>query len=174
MLASAKSENLLYFKAGNCFNLVGLAQSSFVEFLGQPGAESLPKYYRARNYLRDAESAYSEAFKEAKRLVGPLPPYSSSEFEKWRSDFVLQYRIVAAGQDFESIKEEMLKDPLFSQYIGPGDIERLLAKNFEAQRTGKRKPANLKVRVLFDKLGELMSAAHALAKEARQKFQAGG
>jgi len=173
MATSVKSENVLYFKAGNCFDFVGLAQASFVEFLKEPGSESLPKYYRARNYLRDAESAYNEAFKEAKRLVGPLPPYSSAEFEKWRSDFLAQYRIVTSGQDLEALKAELLKDGLFNQYLGPKDVERLLAKNYETQRTGNRKLANLKVRILFDKLGELMNATQALAKEAREKFQAG-
>lgn len=171
---SSKTENLLYIKAASCFDLISLAQTAFVEFLKDPGAEALPKYYRARNYLRDAENAYGEAFKEAKRLVGPLPPYSSAEFERWRSDFVAQYRIVTVGQDIEAVKEELLKDGLVSQYISPGDVDRLLAKNFEAQRTGKRNPANLKVRILFDKLGELMKATSGLAKEAREKFQSGG
>lgn len=171
---SKKPENLLYLKAGSCFDLISLAQASFIEFLKQPGTEALPKYYRARNYLRDAESAYNEAFKEAKRLVGPLPvAYNSAEFEKWRGEFVTQYRIITAGQDHDALKSEILEDSLVSQYIGPGDAERLLAKNFEAQRTGKRKLENLKVRILFDKLGELLNAAQALAKEAREKFQAG-
>jgi hypothetical protein len=171
---SKKPENLLYLKAASGFDLLSLAQASFVESLKEPGPEALPKYYRARNYLRDAESAYAEAFKEAKRLVGPLPvAYSSAEFEKWRGEFVTQYRIITAGQDLDALKNEILDDSLFRQYIGPGDVERLMAKNFEAQRTGKRKLENLKVRILFDKLGEQLNAAQALAKEAREKFQAG-
>jgi len=171
---SKKPENLLYFKAGSCFDLLSLAQASFVEFLKEPGPEALPKYYRSRNYLRDAESAYAEAFKEAKRLVGPLPvAYSSAEFQKWRGEFVTQHRIITAGQDLDALKNEILEDSLFRQYIGPGDVQRLLAKNFEAQRAGKRKLENLKVRILFDKLGEQLNAAQSLAKEAREKFQAG-
>jgi len=170
---SKTTENLLYIKAGSCFDLISLAQAAFAEFLQEPGTEALPKYYRARNYLRDAESAYNEAFREAKRLVGPLPPYSSPEFEKWRSEFVTQYSILAAGQDLDSLKDDLLKDGLISQHISPGDVDRLLAKNFETQRRGKRKLENLKVRILFDKLGELMSATQGLAREAREKFQAG-
>lgn len=166
-------DNLLYVKAESCFDLLSLAQAAFVDFLKDPGAEATPKYYRARNYIRDAEAAYNEAFKEAKRLVGPLPPYSSPEFEKWRSEFVTQYSITAASQDLEGLKDELTKDPLISQYLGPGDVDRLLAKNYEAQRSGKRKLANLKVRILFDRLGELMAAVHALARQAREKFQAG-
>jgi len=170
---SKKIENLLYVKAGSCFDLISLAQAAFVEFLKEPGTESQPKYYRARNYLRDAENAYNEAFKEAKRLVGPLPPYSSPEFERWRTEFVTQHSILAGGQDLNALKEELLKDGLVSQYIGPGDVDRLLSKNFETQRTGKRKLENLKVRIFFDKLGESMKATHGLAREAREKFQAG-
>ncbi len=171
---SKKTENLLYLKAANCFDLISLAQASFAEFLAESGPEALPKYYRARNYLRDAESAYHEAFKEAKRLVGPLPAYSTPEFERWRHEFVANYSIIAAGQDFNALKDELLNDSLVSQYMNPEDAERLLAKNFEAQRSGKRKLANLKVRILFDRLGEMMNAARGQAKQARDKFQAGG
>jgi hypothetical protein len=171
---SKKIENLLYLKAANCFDLISLAQASFAEFLADLGTEALPKYYRARNYLRDAESAYNEAFKEAKRLVGPLPAYSTPEFEKWRNEFVINHSIIAAGQDFNCLKDELLKDSLVSQYMSPEDAERLLAKNYEAQRSGKRKLANLKVRILFDRLGEMINAARGQAKLARDKFQTGG
>jgi len=171
---SKKTENLLYLKAASCFDLISLAQTSFAEFLAEPGPEALPKYYRARNYLRDAESAFNEAFKEAKRLVGPLPPYSSPEFERWRNEFLTTYSIIAAGQDFNALRDELLNDSLVSQYMNPEDAVRLLAKNYEAQSSGKRKLANLKVRILFDRLGEMMNAARGQAKQARDKFQTGG
>lgn len=134
----------------------------------------MPKYYRARNYLRDAENEYGEAFKEAKRLVGPAPAYSAPEFDKWRSDYLSQFKILAESQEVTALKDELVKNGLVSQHMSPDDVDRLLAKNFEAQRTGKRKLANIKVRIILDRLSELMDDVQQLAKRAREKFQAGG
>jgi hypothetical protein len=171
---SKKIENQLYLKASDCFDHLGLAEKTFAEFLAESGPEAMSKYYRARNYLRDAESEYGQAFKEAKRLVGPLPAYSAPEFEKWRSDYLSQYKILAESQEVTALRDELVKDGLVSQYMSPDDVDRLLAKNFEPQRTGKRRLANIKVRIILDRLRELMDDVQRLAKQAREKFQAGG
>jgi hypothetical protein len=171
---SKKIENQLYLRASNGFDRLRLAERAFSEFLQESGQEAMSKYYRARNYLRDAESEYGEAFKEAKRLVGPLPAYSAPEFEKWRRDFLSHYRILAESEEMSALKQEILNDGLVDQYLSPEDLDRLLAKNFEAQRSGKRKLANIKVRIILDRLSELMSDVQRLAKQAREKFQAGG
>jgi hypothetical protein len=171
---SKKIENLLYLRAANCFDHLGLARTAFGEFLEGSGPEAMSNYYRARNFLRDAEGDYAEAVKEAKRLVGPLPHYSVREFEKWRSDFLSQYRILAESQEIGALKDELEKNGLVNQYMSPEDVDRLLAKNYETQRTGKRKLANIKVRIILDRLGEIMKEVRELAKQARDKFQAGG
>jgi hypothetical protein len=171
---SKKIENVLYFKAANCFDHLGLARTAFTEFLEGAGPEALSSYYRARNYLRDAEAEHADALKEAKRLVGPLPQYSVREFEKWRSDFLSQYKILAESQELSALKDELEKNGLVSQYMSPEDVQRLLDKNYETQKTGKRKLANIKVRIILDRLGELMKEVQGLARRAREKFQAGG
>jgi hypothetical protein len=58
--------------------------------------------------------------------------------------------------------------------MGGEDIERLLAENFHPQQTGKRKLANIKIRIVLDRIQELISRAAALRKSAMEKLQAGG
>jgi hypothetical protein len=173
-IAAKKTENLLYVKTSLCFDALKLAIPAFEEFLKEPAAATVPVYYRARNYLRDAEKAYGEAFKEAKRLLGPPPVYSTADFEKWRAEFLVQQRMLAEILEFDAIKEELLQDGQLSQWISREDIERLLAKNFEPQQTGKRKLANIKIRIVLDRLEELISSAAGLRKSAMEKLKTGG
>jgi hypothetical protein len=168
-----REENQLYLKTATCFDTLRLAIETFEGFLREASPASSPSYYKARNYLRDAEKFHQEVFKEAKRLLGPMPVYASADFEKWRQDFLSQHQILAASQEREAVKEELLADGRLSQWMSGADIERLLSKNFEAQKTGKRKLANIKVRIILDKLTELLAEAQELSKKAMEKFQAG-
>ncbi len=60
-----KEENLLYLKIGSCFDTLQLAREAFEQYL-QPGTPAAsPNYYKARNYLRDAEKFHQETFAEA-------------------------------------------------------------------------------------------------------------
>ena len=171
---SKKVENLLYFRASDCFDSLKLAIQAFEGFLQDSIAAASPDYYRARNYLRDAEKFYREAFKEAKRLLGPPPLYASADFEKWRGEFLGQHKILAASQELEAVKTELLEDEYLNLWMSKEDIDRLLLKNFDAQRTGKRKLSNIKVRILLDKLNELFDEAQRLKKKAMDKFQSTG
>jgi len=169
-----KEENQLYLKAAGCFDTLRLAIETFEGFLREASPASSPSYYKARNYLRDAERFHQEVFKEAKRLLGPMPVYASADFGKWRQDFLSQHRILATSQEREAIEKELLADGHISQWMNQGDIERLLDKNFEAQKAGKRRLANIKVRIILDRLTELLAEAGQLRKKAMEKFQAGG
>jgi len=173
-VASKKTENLLYLKISLCFDSLKLAIQAFEEFLKDPTAAAVPVYYRARNYMRAAEACYAEACKEAKRLLGPTPVYSTSDFEKWRAEFLVQQNVLAESLDFGSMREELLKDEQLGQWMKREDIERLLAENFEAQKTGKRKLANLKIRIVLDRLQELISQAARLRQNAMERLQASG
>jgi hypothetical protein len=172
-MVNSKIENQLYFKAGLAFDSFKLAIRTFESFLANPGPESTPDYYKARNYLRDADKFYEEAFAEAKKLLGPLPPYATSEFEKWRSDFLSQHKILVESQEFAALKEELAQNGLLVRWIESPDLERLLAKDYEAQKTGKRKMANIKVRIILDRLQELAAQASDLKKRAQERLQGG-
>jgi len=170
-VVNGKVENLLYFKAGLSFDAFKLAIKMFEAFLAAAGSGESPDYYKARNYLRDADKFYKEAFAEAKKLLGPLPPYAAAEFEKWRSDFVRQHKLLTESQEFAALKEEMAQDAQLVRWIDSPDLERLLAKEYEPQKTGKRKLANIKTRIMLDRLQELAIQANDLKKKAQEKLQ---
>jgi hypothetical protein len=172
-LPDSKVENQLYFKANLAFDSYRLAIQTFESFLGTAGSASTPDYYKARNYLRDAEKFYNETFAEAKRLLGPLPQYASPDFDKWRSGFLHQHKILAENQEFEILKYELSQSGQLLRWIESPDLDRLLLKNFETQRVGKRKMANIKIRILLDRLQELMTQANGLKKKAMEKLQSG-
>jgi hypothetical protein len=169
-----KIENLLYFRASDCFDSLQLAVETFEDYLKERLGAASPDYYKARNYLRDGEKFYQETFKEAKRLLGPLPPYSAAETEKWRTEYLSQHKILAVSQELSAMKDELLSDDYLNQWMSKEDIERLLLRNFDAQKMGKRKLPNIKVRILLDKLNELIAQARQLQKKAMEKFQAQG
>lgn len=168
-----KLENQLYFKAGSAFDHLKLAVQTFESYLNKKGQEATPDYYKARNFLRDGERLCEETFKEAKRLLGPLPPYSSADFEKWRTDFLSEHRIQIDTQEYNDLREELARNEQLGQWIARDDIERLLAKNYENQKSGKRKLANIKVRIILDRLKELLNEAGDLKNKAMVKLQSG-
>ncbi len=168
-----KVENQLYFKAGIAFDHLKRAVQTFETYLNSSGQEASPDYYKARNFLRDGEKFYEETLKEAKRLLGPLPPYSSADFEKWRSDFLNQHHIQVTSQELDALKEELARNEQIGQWIALEDIERLLAKDYEAQKSGKRRLANIKVRIILDRLQELLAQAGDLKKQAMANHQSG-
>ncbi|MEW5899836.1 MAG: hypothetical protein AB1715_00050 [Acidobacteriota bacterium] len=168
-----KVENLLYLRASDCFGCLKLAIDAFESFFKEEGTAASPICYKARNYLRDGQKCYEEAFKEAKRLLGPLPPYTSTEFEKWRTDFLSTHNVLASSDERDALKAELLSNGYLCQWISADDIERLLSKHYESQRAGKRKLANIKVRIILEKMTELLNQAQELKKKAMEKVQPG-
>jgi len=166
-----KEENQLFIKIETCFDTLKLAVETFEDYLKEESEAASPSYYKARNYLRDAEKFHEEVFKEAKRLLGPTPIYASAEFEKWRQEFLSQHHILAEGQEREAIKKELLADSRLAAWLSEADIERLLSRNFESQKSGKRKLANIKMRIVLDKLNERLAEARELRKRAMEKFR---
>jgi hypothetical protein len=168
-----KVEDQLHFKAGLAFDSVTLAIRTFESFLGSDGPPSSAEYYKARNYLRDAEKFTQATFEEARKLLGPLPPYASPDFEKWRSDFLARHKILVESQEFDALKEELARNGQLLRWIEAPELERLLSKHYEAQKTGQRKMAGIKVRILLDRLHELLTRAGELKKRAQVKLQSG-
>lgn len=168
-----KAENQLYFKAGIAFDHLKLAAQTFETYLQAAGPETTPDYYKARNFLRDGEKFFQEALKEAKRLLGPLPPYASADFEKWRTEFLSRHRIQVEPGELDALQKELIADGQLGQWIAPEDIERLLAKNYETQKAGKRRLPNIKVRIILDRLQEIFDQAQELRKRAMSKLQSG-
>ncbi len=169
-----KVENQLFFKAAASFEHLKLAIQTFEIYLQAAGQEeATPDYYKARNFLRDGEKFHEEALKEAKKLLGPLPPYYSTEFEKWRTDFLSQHRIQVEAQEVDGLRKELADDEQLVQWMTSEDIERLLAKDYGPQKDGRRKLANIKIRIILERLQELLGQANDLKKKAMFKLQSG-
>ena len=167
-------ENILYNKASLCFECLRMAKQMFEEFLKEESGAGMPVYYKARNYLRDGEKFYQEAISEAKKLLSPLSQYSSPDFEKWREEHLSKNRVLAESQELVALQAELIRDAQLSLWLSKEDIQSLIAKNFATQQTGKRKLANIKVRIIVDKLKELLFDAQQLRKRAMEKCQLKG
>jgi hypothetical protein len=165
------TENLIYQKATKCWECVDKAIFLFTDLSKKEGTFSLPDYYKARNLLRDADAFYSETLKNAKKLLGPPPSYSSGDYLKWRDQLLEEFQILAMSQEYENLRSELAEDEFLRTKMNADVIERLLKKHFQTQQSGKRKLSNIKVRIILDRLEELMIEARELNKQAGLKIQ---
>ena len=74
------AEVQIYPKVANCFDDIRTALGIFRRLLKEGAEFNSPEYYRGRNCMRDADVMYKEGLKNAKKLLGPIPDYSSEEF----------------------------------------------------------------------------------------------
>jgi hypothetical protein len=165
------TENLIYQKATKCWECVDKAILLFNDVLKEGSTKRLPDYYRARNLLRDAGGFYKDALKNAKRLLGPPPAYSSADYLKWRDQLLEEFQILAMSQEYENLRAELSADKFLQARMNEDVIERLLKKHFHTQQSGKRKLPNIKVRMILDRLEELMAEAIELNKQTGLKIQ---
>ncbi len=173
-MINKKIENQLYFKASRCFDSLKLAVETFGQYLQPEVPANSPSYYKGRNYLREAETSFQETLNEAKRLLGPLPAYAAADFEKWRSEFLNRHKIVAESVELSALRDELLQDEHLTRWLSCEDVERLLLKNFEPQMKGKRKLANIKIRIVLDGLIAFLYRARQLQAKSMEKTKAGG
>jgi hypothetical protein len=126
-------------------------------------------YYKARNVLRDADGFFKETLKNAKKLLGPIPAYTSDDYQKWRDELLEEFRILAMSHEYEDLKSELFRDEFLREWMDEQSIERLLKKHFQTQQAGKRKLSNIKVRMILDRLEDLMNHAKDMNKQAVEK-----
>jgi len=143
----------------------------FENFLREDMAASSGDYYRARNLAKAGEAAFQEALKNAKKLMGPLPQYASEEFRAWRAEFLERNKILAHCRDLEACQLEFKQDPFLISIMSEEEIFALLNLHFHSQQEGNRKLANLKARVVLDKLSEMLIHVKELQKQALIKQQ---
>ena len=163
------TENLIYQKASKCWEYVNKAIEMLDNLLREEGAINSPDYYKARNVLRDAESFLKEAVDNAKKLLGPTPPYASEDYQKWRDELLEEFHILAMSREYEDLRSELLADAFLCEWMDEESIEGYLKKHFQQQQSGKRKLSNIKVRIILDRLEELIGHAQELNKQAMQR-----
>lgn len=162
-------ENVIYQNASKCFEHLKESIEIFKKLLPENNIISSPDYYRARKLLRKGESCFQETLKNAKKLLGPAPDYVAEEFKKWRKGILEEYDILAKSQSIENLHAEMTHDKLMSQLLSEAEIKVFLDKHFIPQQKGKRELANIKVRIIIDKLKELLLEAQLKQKEAQKR-----
>ena len=165
------TENLIYQKASKSWEHVNKAVEIFNRLLKETGDFHAPDYYKARNLLRDADNYLKEAVQNAKKLLGPTPAYASEDYQKWRDELLEEFHILAMSQEYEDLRSELLADEFLREWMDEQSIEILLKKHFQTQQSGKRKLSNIKVRIILDRLDELLNQAKELNNQAIQRQQ---
>jgi len=141
----------------------------FEDFLREDTATSLADYYRARSLAKEGGLAFREAVENAKKLLGSLPDYATEGYREWRKEFLEKHRILAHCRELEACRHELREDGFLDQIMTLEEIDALLNLHFHSQQEGQRKLENIKVRVVLDKLSEMLIHARELQKQALVK-----
>ncbi len=164
-------EREIYIRASRSFAILTEAIQTFRTYLEPPSPAGSPEYYRARNLLKEGKAFFDQSLQDAKKLLGPIPIYAAKDFEVWRSRVLVENRIVVRGQNAEELRQELLDDEFLKTLMRPEDIEAYLGAHFETQKSGKRKLANIKIRMILDRLAGLVAEGQELQKTAQRKQQ---
>lgn len=164
-------EREIYIRASRSFAVLTEAIQIFRSYLDPTTAPSAPEYYRARNFFKEGKAFYDQTVQDAKKLLGPIPIYAAKEFEAWRSQALIEKKIVVRGQTPEELRAELTSDDFIQTIMRPEEVDAYLQAHYEAQKTGKRKLANIKIRMALDKLAVLVAEGQELQKTAQRKQQ---
>jgi hypothetical protein len=107
-----------------------------------------------------------------KKLLGPPPSYSSEDYLKWRDQLLEEFQILAMSQEYESLRSELVEDEFLRTRMSEELIGTLLKKHFQTQQSGKRKLSNIKVRMILDRLEDLLAETKEMNKKAALMLQA--
>lgn len=160
------AEVQIYPKVSKCFDDVSTAMGIFRRLLKEDAEFNSTEYYRGRNCVKDADIMYKEGLKNARKLLGPIPEYSSEEFLKWRAEVLEKQKILAKNTEFEALKTELLEDAALREWLSEEEIIELLKMHYLTQQEGRRKLANIKARIVFTKLFDLLTEAKEMQKQA--------
>lgn len=164
-------EREIFIRAGRSFAVLSEAIQTFRGYLASGIAANAPEYYRARNLLKEGKALFDQTLADAKKLLGPIPIYAAKDFEGWRAQALLDNNIVVRGQTIDELRAELAADDLIKTMMVAEEVQAYLQDRFESQRTGKRKLANIKIRMALDRLAGLAAEGSELQKTAQRKQQ---
>ena len=170
-MTDKQAEIQIFPRVTKCFEDLNAAIAIFDKFLDESAEFDMAEYYKARNFVKDAEVQFQGAIKNAKKYLGPLPEYASEEVMQRRVELLDRQNILAKSQEFDKMKSELLEDELLRDWLSEEEITESLEKHFQTQQEGKRKLANIKIRMVLDKLQNLLVQAKGMQKEAFAKQQ---
>jgi len=143
----------------------------FERFLLEDEPPAPADYYRARNLAKEGEIAFNEAVNNAKKLLGPMPEYAAEDFRQWRKEFLEKHSILAHCRELEACRLELRQDRFLNLIMSEEEIDALLNLHYHSQQEGHRKLENIKVRVVLDKLSEMLIHVRELQKQALVRQQ---
>jgi len=164
-------ERDIYIHATRAHELLRSSIDLFQKYLDPGNPASDPQYYRARSFLKEGKAFFDHTVQDAKKLLGPIPIYAAKDFEGWRAQVLVENKIVVHGQTLEELKAELAADEFVRTIMGPEEIDAYLDSRFEGQKSGKRKLANIKIRMTLDKLALMLGEAQESQKSAQRKQQ---
>jgi hypothetical protein len=165
------SEREIFIKSSRGHEILLKSLQVFQEYMKSETPANSPDYYRARNLLKEGRVFCEDVLREAKKLLGPIPVYAPREYEALRQRTLEENRIIVQGEDPEAVKSQLAKDAAVRSMMSESEIEDYLRAHYETQRSGKRKIANIKVRMMLDKLFVLVEQGSAAQKAAQRKQQ---
>ncbi len=164
-------ERDIFLHAAKSSDLLKKAIITFERYMKM--APQSQEYYQARRFLREGQSIQDELLKKAKQLLGPLSPYSPQEVGQQRAKVLSENKIIVQGQTMADLGRELVEDEFLGAIVSPDEIANYLKKHFVSQSTGNRKLANIKMRMIIDKLQLLAARGVELQTVAQKHFQSG-
>jgi hypothetical protein len=164
-------EREIYIRASRSFAVLTESLQLFRTYLEPTTTAQAAEYYRARNFLKEGKAFYDQTMADAKKLLGPIPIYAAKDFETWRAKALIENKLVVQGETPEELRAELLADDFLRTIMRPEEIDAYIAAHYETQRSGKRKLANIKIRMALDKLAELVAEGQKLQATAQRKQQ---
>jgi hypothetical protein len=143
-------EREIYIRASRSYAILSEAIQTFKGYLESHVAANAPEYYKARNLLKEGKAFYDQTILNAKKLLGPIPIYAPPDFEKQRTNALVENRIIVKGQTAEELREELLADDFLKTIMSPEEI---------------------KIRMALDRLAGLVAEGQELQKTAQRKQQ---
>lgn len=164
-------EREIYIRASRSFAVLTEAIQIFRKYIQDVSSANDPEYYRARNFLKEGKAFYDQTLQDAKKLLGPIPIYAAKDFEGWRSQILVENKIVVKGETLDELRVELTVDDFVKTMMSAEEVEAYLEACCAKQKPGKRKPANIKIRMILDKLALLVAEGQELHKTAQRKQQ---
>ncbi|MGB4704489.1 MAG: hypothetical protein WBI18_05375 [Candidatus Saccharicenans sp.] len=159
-------------KVKTTYEALSQALSLFRSYLDDRTAASSPEYYRAKSLLKEGKLFFEEVLKEARKLLGPLPPYSTPEYARWREETARDLKLSLGDKvDYEEVKKALLSDTCLPKLFSAEELEEYLKKYYENQAKGQRKMENLKCRLAIARLDDMIREGEELLKLAQKKLQ---
>lgn len=164
----------IFLNAERSNELLRKAAAVFEEYIQKRLPAKAPEYYQARNFLREGQALYEDILKKAKVLLGPVPPYSPPDYEQQRVKTLAENKIIVRGESLETLRDELLNDEIVAKIMTAEEVGDYLKSHFQSQSSGKRKLANIKVRMIIDALKVLSTRGQELRVQAQKRFQSEG